>query len=205
MPARPVPRPAEPGEVVRIPLPRPPGRSAESAAQPHRNSSALLPSPRSQASSTLGEIRRTEHPPRSEPERRERANRERPERRLWRVHEFSNRRHRRAHNEPSACASHLVAMITESDRGQLPFRLTERAKRRVCAFDGLMPNSDSCLAQMIIYGHVSCPQRAVLLLPWPMRVRASDFRPVEGSRLAKEPFGFFESSWTGCWWLPARK
>jgi hypothetical protein len=34
----------------------------------------------------------------------------------------------------------------------------------------------------------------LLLLPWPMRVRASDFRPVEGSveRLAKEPFGFFE-------------
>jgi len=34
----------------------------------------------------------------------------------------------------------------------------------------------------------------VLLLPWPMRVRESDFRPLAGSvqRLAKEPFGFFE-------------
>jgi hypothetical protein len=34
----------------------------------------------------------------------------------------------------------------------------------------------------------------LLLLPWPLRVRESDFRPVEGSvqRLAKEPFGFFE-------------
>jgi len=33
-----------------------------------------------------------------------------------------------------------------------------------------------------------------LLLPWPLRVRASDFRPVEGSvqRLEREPFGFFE-------------
>jgi len=34
----------------------------------------------------------------------------------------------------------------------------------------------------------------LLLLPWPMRVRESDFRPVAGSvqRLAKEPHGFFE-------------
>jgi hypothetical protein len=34
----------------------------------------------------------------------------------------------------------------------------------------------------------------LLLLPWPMRVRESDFRAVAGSvqRLAKEPFGFFE-------------
>src|SRR5215813_4587902 len=34
----------------------------------------------------------------------------------------------------------------------------------------------------------------LLLLPWPLRVRESDFRPVEGSvqRLAKEPFGYFE-------------
>jgi len=34
----------------------------------------------------------------------------------------------------------------------------------------------------------------LLLLPWPLEVKASDFRPVEGSvqRLAKEPFGFFE-------------
>jgi hypothetical protein len=34
----------------------------------------------------------------------------------------------------------------------------------------------------------------LLLLPWPLRVRESDFRPLEGSvqRLAKEPFGFFE-------------
>ena len=33
-----------------------------------------------------------------------------------------------------------------------------------------------------------------LLLPWPLRVRESDFRPVEGSvqSLAKEPYGFFE-------------
>src|SRR5262245_1150317 len=34
----------------------------------------------------------------------------------------------------------------------------------------------------------------LLLLPWPLRVRESDFRPVEGSvrRLDKEPFGLFE-------------
>jgi hypothetical protein len=34
----------------------------------------------------------------------------------------------------------------------------------------------------------------LLLLPWPLRVRESDFRPLEGSvqRTAKEPFGFFE-------------
>jgi hypothetical protein len=34
----------------------------------------------------------------------------------------------------------------------------------------------------------------LLLLPWPLRVRESDFAAVEGTvqRLAKEPFGFFE-------------
>jgi hypothetical protein len=34
----------------------------------------------------------------------------------------------------------------------------------------------------------------MLLLPWPLRVRASDFRPIEGPvhRPANEPFGFFE-------------
>jgi hypothetical protein len=34
----------------------------------------------------------------------------------------------------------------------------------------------------------------VLLLPWPLEVRATDFRPVEGSvqRLSKDPYGFFE-------------
>jgi hypothetical protein len=34
---------------------------------------------------------------------------------------------------------------------------------------------------------------ATLLLPWPMRVRESDFHPLEGSvqRLTDEPFGFF--------------
>src|SRR5262249_22105501 len=32
-----------------------------------------------------------------------------------------------------------------------------------------------------------------LLLPWPLRVRASDFRPVEGSvQTSGEPWGFFE-------------
>jgi hypothetical protein len=33
-----------------------------------------------------------------------------------------------------------------------------------------------------------------LLLPWPLRIRESDFRPVEGSvrKLEREPFGFFE-------------
>ena len=33
-----------------------------------------------------------------------------------------------------------------------------------------------------------------LLLPWPLRVRESDFRPVEGSvrSLTKEPYGFYE-------------
>jgi hypothetical protein len=34
----------------------------------------------------------------------------------------------------------------------------------------------------------------MLLLPWPLRVRESDFRPMAGSvhRLAKEPYGFFQ-------------
>ena len=34
----------------------------------------------------------------------------------------------------------------------------------------------------------------LLLLPWPLRVRESDFRPLEGSvqRLSKDAFGFFE-------------
>jgi hypothetical protein len=34
----------------------------------------------------------------------------------------------------------------------------------------------------------------LLLLPWPLEVKASDFRPVEGSvqRLSKDPFGFFQ-------------
>jgi hypothetical protein len=34
----------------------------------------------------------------------------------------------------------------------------------------------------------------MLLLPWPLQVRGSDFRAVDGSvdRLAKDPFGFFE-------------
>jgi hypothetical protein len=34
----------------------------------------------------------------------------------------------------------------------------------------------------------------LLLLPWPLRVRESDFRPLEGSmrRPDKEPFGLFE-------------
>ena len=34
----------------------------------------------------------------------------------------------------------------------------------------------------------------LLLLPWPLRVRTSDFRPIEGSvrRQAQEPYGFFE-------------
>ena len=34
----------------------------------------------------------------------------------------------------------------------------------------------------------------LLMLPWPLRVRESDFRPVKGSvsRLSKEPFGLFE-------------
>jgi hypothetical protein len=34
----------------------------------------------------------------------------------------------------------------------------------------------------------------MLLLPWPLQVRASDFRAVDGSldRLTKDPFGFFE-------------
>ena len=34
----------------------------------------------------------------------------------------------------------------------------------------------------------------LLLLPWPLSVRASDFHPVEGSlrRLTNDPFGFFE-------------
>lgn len=37
-------------------------------------------------------------------------------------------------------------------------------------------------------------QTTFLLLPWPLRVRGSDFRPVPGSvrSLTKEPFGYFE-------------
>jgi hypothetical protein len=37
-------------------------------------------------------------------------------------------------------------------------------------------------------------QTTFLLLPWPLRVRQSDFRPVPGSvrSLTKEPFGYFE-------------
>jgi hypothetical protein len=37
-------------------------------------------------------------------------------------------------------------------------------------------------------------QTTFLLLPWPLRVRGSDFRPVPGSvrNLTKEPFGYFE-------------
>ena len=33
-----------------------------------------------------------------------------------------------------------------------------------------------------------------LLLPWPLRIRASDFRPIEGSaqRDTDEPYGFFD-------------
>jgi len=36
----------------------------------------------------------------------------------------------------------------------------------------------------------------LMLLPWPLRVRESDFHPLEGSvqRLGKEPYGFFEFS-----------
>src|SRR5580700_309422 len=39
-----------------------------------------------------------------------------------------------------------------------------------------------------------CRHANLLLLPWPLRVRESDFRPVEVSvqRVDKEPFGFFE-------------
>ena len=35
---------------------------------------------------------------------------------------------------------------------------------------------------------------SLLLLPWPLQVRASDFQPVEGSvqRLTNDPYGFFE-------------
>jgi hypothetical protein len=51
----------------------------------------------------------------------------------------------------------------------------------------------------------------LLLLPWPLEVSASDFRPIEGSvqRPSKDPFGFFEfapaqastsTSWTACWY-----
>jgi len=41
---------------------------------------------------------------------------------------------------------------------------------------------------------VTSEHATLLLLPWPMRVRASDFRPVEGSagRLPTERSGFFE-------------
>src|SRR5215472_6670004 len=41
---------------------------------------------------------------------------------------------------------------------------------------------------------VTSEYATLLLLPWPMQVLASDFRPVAGSvqRLDKDPFGFFE-------------
>jgi hypothetical protein len=44
-------------------------------------------------------------------------------------------------------------------------------------------------------GPQSCGERVnYLLLPWPLRVRSSDFRPVAGplQKLADDPFGFFE-------------
>jgi hypothetical protein len=44
-------------------------------------------------------------------------------------------------------------------------------------------------------GAQPCRERVnYLLLPWPLRIRASDFRPVRGplQRLANDPFGFFE-------------
>lgn len=45
-----------------------------------------------------------------------------------------------------------------------------------------------------IAGDLRSEYATLLLLPWPLRVRASDFRTVPGSigRLAKDPFGFFE-------------
>src|SRR5215470_9915385 len=82
MPARPVPRPAELSEVARIPLPRLPGGSAESAAQRLRNSSALALCRAARRSSTLGEVRHTERPLGCDPERRELAIASRPERRF---------------------------------------------------------------------------------------------------------------------------
>ena len=41
---------------------------------------------------------------------------------------------------------------------------------------------------------LSSEYATLLLLPWPLEVNASDFRPVEGSvqRPSKDPFGFFE-------------
>lgn len=41
---------------------------------------------------------------------------------------------------------------------------------------------------------LSSEYATLLLLPWPLRVRTSDFRPIEGSvrRQAQEPYGFFE-------------
>jgi hypothetical protein len=41
---------------------------------------------------------------------------------------------------------------------------------------------------------LSSEYATLLLLPWPLRVRTSDFRPVSGSvrRQAREPYGFFE-------------
>jgi hypothetical protein len=40
---------------------------------------------------------------------------------------------------------------------------------------------------------VTSEYATLLLLPWPMLVRESDFRPVQGSvQMAKEPYGFFE-------------
>ena len=41
---------------------------------------------------------------------------------------------------------------------------------------------------------LSSEYATLLLLPWPLEVNASDFRPIEGSvqRPSKDPFGFFE-------------
>ena len=40
---------------------------------------------------------------------------------------------------------------------------------------------------------LSSEYATLLLLPWPLEVNASDFRPVEGSvQRPKDPFGFFE-------------
>jgi hypothetical protein len=66
--------------------------------------------------------------------------------------------------------------------------------RYVCVPDGRV----DVRWHKVPHRHVGTDARArhanLLLLPWPLRVRESDFRPLEGSvhRPGKEPFGFFE-------------
>src|SRR5215813_10870525 len=55
--------------------------------------------------------------------------------------------------------------------------------------------SDGTRSTLVVTGRTPGVRHAnLLLLPWPLRLRESDFHPLDGSvqRLSKEAFGFFE-------------